>query len=328
MTGSGQLTSCPDDELLAAFVEGRLDATAAAGVESHVASCSTCLDGTAAVLASDAAVPGAADVEDATRRPLHRMPAGRSRRVLRGTIAAGLVFTAAGLVAYGGMQWALAAAARTLAQRAGAALQAPVAIGALRIGIDPRVRMATLALDDVSIGADDGSSIEHLELALGLLPLVRGVLDVAGTRIVGATLRVRLGAATDVHPGVIDTGDLAAVGALAARGPVTVADTTLVVERAGAATLTIDRVRGTVAPSSGALATVLDGDVRGGGTFTVRGTAGVDPTSAMSLVIAATGVDAAIAPETAPAGGRVTVTVRVDGTASAPRLTTSVASAP
>ncbi len=312
--------ACPDAELVAQLLEDRLDAPARAAVEQHLAHCTLCLDVVAAVVEASAE---AAAIEPSVEI---RSTSGRTseRRVLRGTIAAGLAFVVTAAIAYAGVQLALRGMAGVLAARATIAAGDPIDIGTLRIALAPSAGTVDIALDRIAIGdaATGRSAADALEISLGLAPLVRGDVRVDRLRLVRPVLHVRLpadGGGSDPP----SARDVARVTTLATLAPVDVTGGTLIVERQALPPIRIDAVEGTITPGADAVTVALHGKI-GAGELTVSGTAGLDAATTLDLGLRARGVDAAALALLAP-GGPVTnasdVALRIAGPAASPRVT-------
>lgn len=130
MTESVQRSDC-DLEALAAWVDGRLDAAARAGVLAHVASCPACAEVVADVVAT------LGELEDGASNPAALAPAaatphpGGRRRLLPRAWVAGIAATAA--VALGLAAWWAGRVVSSPAEAIVAALGEPVAA----LGEDP-----------------------------------------------------------------------------------------------------------------------------------------------------------------------------------------------
>ena len=318
MSEPRHIDACPDAELMAGLLENRLDAPTRAAIERHLAQCPHCLDVVAAV------APASDDGLIATE------PTIPSRRLLRGTIAAGLAFVVTAAVAYGGAQLALRGLARALSARASAALGDRVDVGTLRIAIAPRAGTLSLGFDRIAIGgrARARSTADALDVMLGLAPLIHGTVRVDGVRLLRPVFHVT--APADDPAGPRPARELAEVAALAALAPIAVVDGTVIVERRTAAPLRIDAIDGTLTPRSDALHITIGGK-SGTARIDVSGTAALDAAATLDLEVLTSGASAAdlavFAPDLPPTAA-ADASIRITGPAAAPQVSVRAAAKP
>ncbi len=186
------VATCPEDEILAGFVDAQLTDVDRARIESHLAGCVTCLD---VVTATLPAGRRPADVEPVALAPVVaalRPPRRRSGGWRRFAIAAGVVaVTGAALVG---------AYRRPITDRAGPwltqlgtrMLGVPLHAGAASVGVGGGGLV--VRLQDVTIGKDAGRLVRLDELAMNValsapltsdpvlsrVRLVRPVVDLRG----------------------------------------------------------------------------------------------------------------------------------------------------
>jgi len=170
----GDRIACPDDELLAAFAEARLDEAMGGAVERHVAECSSCLD----VVAVCVPARGVAVAE--LPSPLPDTARVTSRR-WRWALAASLVLVAGGLVLVAAEypQHRLAMGLSRLASRW---LAARVEIDGIAVRVGPSASLL-VTLRDVRLGRDVFRA-EAVEVTVGLAALASGDSALRSIRLV------------------------------------------------------------------------------------------------------------------------------------------------
>ncbi len=177
---------CPDDDLLAGYIERRLDEGRHEAVERHVAACPLCAD----VVAASLTAAEEARAVDSSARPVAAAPRQRSRlRPRRLALAAGLVLASTSVLGYAGSHLLLAALGRAIATRASIAAGAPVTIASVGLGVTwgPSLR---LRLDDVRIASRAPMAAARIEMTTALAALVRGDLAIETVQLVRPLLQV------------------------------------------------------------------------------------------------------------------------------------------
>ncbi len=256
---------CPDDERLAAWVEGALSDVDRARVEAHIAVCSTCLDVAAASVPAAAPARTAAGSEEAPHIGAAVVSAPPPRAHRRGwrrfAIAAGIVAVAgtALLAAYrdrlGGRIGPLVA--RVGSRTLGVPMQATnLSVGATRDGM-------VVTLRDVTLGKAEGHPMRVDEVGVTValaapfanepvvrrVELVRPVVDLRGTSSTGGLPR-------------LDPAPLAALFAKAAAFDVV--DAHVVLPVSATQSLQFDALNGTGERVPGGARLVVHGNVADG----------------------------------------------------------------
>jgi hypothetical protein len=305
------MSHCPDDEILAGFLEDRLDPAAREAVEEHVAACATCLDVVAAALpSSEAAVPAADLPSSAAPTPrVHEMRPRRARALGRGfAIAAMLTLVVGGSAGYFGGRLAIDAAREALARRVTEQLGVPIAIGGIGASVDADLRTIAIRLVDLRLGALD--TIGAIEARVPLASLTSATPPIERIRLERPFFHIR----TDET--LADAGTPLAIAAAAPA--IELIDGTFLLELPGEAPLRIEGLSGTTTPRGERTDITLAGR-SAGGRVSLRGTVAGDPRPSVHLRIGGTGLAADAIPQLR-ASGRVDLTLDVDGTPAAPRV--------
>jgi hypothetical protein len=282
------IRTCPDEERLAAFVEGAMSDVERARVEAHVSTCATCLDVVTAVL--PASPRTAADVGPSPLTPVVTTPAPRTRvgrRWRRLAIAAGVIAATGGTL-FGVYEQRIARrAGPVVADYATRLLGVPVRASALGVGL------SGITLKDVTIGKADGHPVRVDEVGIGIalsapftdepvlrsVRLVRPVVDLRGASADGALPR-------------IERGPLAALFARA--GTFELVDAHLVLPVSATQSLDIDALNGAVERFAGGARLALHGGFAGG-AIDVTGTLTNDG-QRLTLTIGGRGLEALALP--------------------------------
>ncbi len=310
MTGTSADRECPDEETLAAWIEGRDSSATRAAVERHVASCRACLDTVAAVLppADEAAERRATIAAAAAERA---RPGGA-----RWAIAASVLLATAAL-AYGAVGFVAERARVELERRAATALGEPVAIERLHFALTRDLRGIELGLDGICIGDKDPITADALQLTVPLASLAAGTPTVSRLRVAGLVIRI---ATAPAAPGGGRLGGrpdpvVAAVGTT----PLEIVEGTLVLDVPGAA-LHFDHLAGTTTPADGRVQVALDG-VIAGGTVHAEGEFATDAAGPLSLTIGGRGLTTGALPFVqGRISGTADLLVRITGTVGAPAI--------
>ncbi len=302
---------CPSAEALAAWMEGRGDATERAAVEQHVATCGTCVDVVAAALPSDDLTVAARAAQPAPVRARRWQPA-------RWAIAATLAVTTAAL-AYGAVGIVVDRARSELARRASDALGQPVTIGRMRIGLTRGLDAIEIQLGDVRIGDAASTTADDVAVRVPLASLVTGAPVVSALRVVGPV--IHLGSDSPItrgpgHSGGRHNAVAAAMGTVALE----IVDGTLVIDAPGTPPLRIEHLAGTTTPTDGRVQIALNASTAGG-PVSAAGELVLAADGPISLTIAGLQLTVAALPYAAGRmSGTADLSLRVTGTVHAPVL--------
>lgn len=315
------MNACPDDELLASFIERRLDEERRETIERHVATCVPCTDIVAASLAAADDTPAAPAAFSAATAAIERPQ--RHRRTRRLALAASLVLAATAALGYAGGRLLLAAAAREIARHASTAAGAPVTIGSVGVGVSPGLSLL-LRLDDVHIAGVAPIAAARVEIAMALAALVRGALAVEAVQLTRPLLHLGGPApAAPESPGAprsFDLGGGTEIFTLLAQRSLEIRDGSLVIAVAGAEPLTVTHVNGTLQPRGDTLVIAFAGALAGG-SVTATGTLAPEAKGGLAVTIGGTDLALGALPY---AGGRASglTELRLDvrGAATAPTV--------
>lgn len=283
--------TCPDDEILAGFVEEQLSDVERARIESHLAGCVTCLDVVAATLPVS---QRRAEVEPSLLTPVVAAlpsPRPRRRRWRRFAIAAGLVAVAGAAL--------LGAYRRPIADRAGPLLAklgtrmlgVPLRAGAVSVGVASGGLV--VRLQDVTVGKEAGRVVRMDELGMTVAlaaPLTNDPV-LSRVRLVRPVVDLR-GGSGEVGLPRIDRRPLAALFATA--GAFDIVDAHLVLPVSLMQSLEIDALNGGVERVPGGARLVLHGNFADG-QIDVTGTL-TDDGERLTLTIGGRGLAAAALP--------------------------------
>jgi hypothetical protein len=284
--------TCPDDEMVAGFVEDQLSDVERARVEAHLAGCATCLDVVAAALPTLPRPP--VDVEPPALTPaVAALPAAREphRRWRRFAIAAGLV-AAAGVGLLAAYRQPMVDRAGPLLARVGTRMLG-VPIHAAAIGVAPGGGGVVVTLKDVTIGTQGDSPVrvEEIGVAVALAALFTNEAVLNRVRVVRPVIDLR-GVAADAGLPRIDRRPLAALFAKA--GAFEVVDAGLVLPVSLMQSLEIDALNGGVERFAGGARLVLHGNFADG-QIDVTGTL-TDDGERLTLTIGGRGLAAMALP--------------------------------
>jgi len=299
---------CPDDETLAAWIDGHGAAPTRAAVERHVASCAVCLDVVAAVLPP-------AD-EAAERRAARTVAAAAPRRTTRWALAASVILVTAAL-AYGATGVFAERARIELERRAAAALGEPVAIERLHVSLAHDLRGVEIALDGICIGDNEPITADAIQLTIPLASLAAGTPALSRVRVAGLVIRIA------TKPGTAGRGGLGGrpepIVAAVGTTPLEITEGTLVVDVPGAP-LRFDHLAGTTTPAGGRVELALDAAIAGG-TVHAEGELAADAAGPLSLTISGRGLTAAALPFVqGKISGTADLLLRITGTVGAPQI--------
>jgi hypothetical protein len=288
--------SCPVDEELAAFVEGRLGPDARERLEGHLAACRDCLDVVAATLPSPATLPTpvAESTVVAAPAPVRAVPASVPSRLRRFAVAAGLVLLGGGLVLGLAQRPLLAHLAPRLSSLAtrwlGTTLHADAV--ALRLGTKPGTFEVTLRGTQIGKDLRMFAKADEVGATVALSALVSGDPAITQLRVVGPVVELAGPGSLRLKWSAKERAQ--ALALLAQTERLDVAEGRLVVRGPSGESFVIDHVAGGLERTEGGAKIVLQGQAAGGSVDVVGTLAKAD--AALALVISGRGLDAAAIP--------------------------------
>jgi hypothetical protein len=282
-----QMTSCPADEVLAAFTELRLHGTERERVEEHIAACTTCLDVVAATL-PPAPEPATGEI------PVRARPVSSGRRWRRWAVAASLALVAGGLVFAARQQSVLdrlgPSVARLMSRWLGPGMQAETI--AVRLGATPGSFEVTLGSVRIGRDLDMFLRADQIGITVALAALLLREPVVGEIRLLSPTLQLTESPSLKLAWPKTDRARVSAVLAQAKR--IAVDDARLVVRGPGGRSFVVEHLSGGIEHTAEGAKLALQGRANGG-AIDVLGTIG-DADQHVALTIAGRDLDAATLP--------------------------------